>query len=182
MRGIGRVQAAGAGIGNMGCDLAELKVLHKRLGRGAPTVKTEAHHTARAVRHVLLSRLVVLVALEPRIAHKAHLGMALQKAGHGQAVLAMTRHAHVQALERAVEIERRLRVLHGAQIAHELGGRLGDEGTLKAEFLGVDHAVIALVGGGEAREPVGVRHPVELAGIHDSATKIGGVPVHVLSG
>ena len=53
-------------------------------------------------------------------------------------------------------------ILHGAEVAHELRGRLGDEGALKAELLGIGHAVVALVGRSEARELIGMSHPVEL--------------------
>ena len=77
------------------------------------TVKAKAHNAAGTVGHVFLSDVVVLIALQARIAHEAYLGMTLQELGNGQAVLAMTRHAHMQALERAVQEEGRLRVLHG---------------------------------------------------------------------
>ena len=108
--------------------------------------------------------------------------MALQELGNGQAVLAVTRHADMQALERAVQEERRLRVLHGAKIAHELRGSLGNKGALAAELLGIGHAVIALVGRGETRELVRMGHPVKLTVIDDDATQVGRVTVHVLGG
>ena len=176
------MQAAGAGICDMRGDLGELEALHKGLGRRATTVKAKAHDAARTVGHVLLSHVIVLVALQARIAHKAHLGMALQELGDRQAVLAMTRHAHMQALERAVQEKRRLRVLHGAKIAHELCGGLGNEGALAAKLLGIGHAVIALVGRGETRELVRMGHPVKLAVVDDHAAQVGRVAIHVLGG
>ena len=176
------MQAASAGVGHMRGDLGELKALHKDLGSRATTVKAKAHDAAGTVGHVLLSQVIVLVALQARIAHEAHLGMALQELGNGQAVLAMTRHAHMQALERAVQEKRRLRVLHGAKIAHELRGGLGNEGALTTELLGIGHAVIALVGRGETRELVRMGHPVKLAMVDDHAAQVGSMSIHVLGG
>ena len=94
----------------------------------------------------------------------------------------MTRHAHMQALERAVQEERRLRVLHGAKIAHELSGGLGNEGALATELLGIRHAVVALVGRGEARELVRMSHPVKLTVVDDHAAEVGSMAIHVLGG
>ena len=108
--------------------------------------------------------------------------MALQELSNGQAVLTMTRHTHMQALERAIQEKRRLRVLHGAEVAHELSGCLGNEGTLATELLGIGHAVIALVGRGETRELVCMGHPVKLAVVDDHATQVGRMPIHVLGG
>ena len=176
------MQAASAGVGHVRGDLGELEALHKGLGRRATTVKAKAHNAAGTVGHVLLSQVIVLVALQARIAHEAHLGMTLQELGNGQAVLAMTRHAHMQALERAVQEERRLRVLHGAKIAHELRGGLGDEGALATELLGIRHAVVALVGRGETRELVRMGHPVKLAVVDNHATQVGCMAIHVLGG
>ena len=45
--------------------------------------------------------------------------------------------------------------------------RQGDERPLLAKALGVGDAVIALVGGTQAGELVGVGHPVELSAVHD---------------
>ena len=108
--------------------------------------------------------------------------MTLQELGNGQAVLAMTRHAHMQALERAVQEEGRLRVLHGAEVAHELSGCLGNEGALTTELLGIGHAVVALVGRGETRELVRMGHPVKLAVVDDHAAQVGSMSIHVLGG
>ena len=73
-------------------------------------------------------------------------------------------------------------ILHGAEVAHELRGRLGNEGTLKAELLGIGHAVVALVGRSEARELIGMSHPIELASIHDHTAQVGSMTIHVLGG
>ena len=182
MRSVSGMQAASAGVGHVCGDLGELEALHKGLGRRATTVKAKAHNAAGTVRHVLLSQVIILIALQARIAHKAHFGMTLQELGNGQAVLAVTRHAHMEALERAVQEERRLRVLHGTKVAHELSGCLGNKGTLATELLGIRHAVVALVGRGEARELVGMGHPVEVAVVDDHAAQVGSMSIHVLGG
>ena len=108
--------------------------------------------------------------------------MALQELGNGQAVLAMTRHAHMQALERAVQEEGRLRILHRTKIAHELSGCLGNEGTLATKLLGIGHAVVALIGRGKTRELVRMSHPVKLAVVDDHAAQVGSMSIHVLGG
>ena len=108
--------------------------------------------------------------------------MALQELGNGQAVLAMTRHAHMQALERAVQEEGRLRILHRTKIAHELSGCLGNEGTLATKLLGIGHAVVALIGRGKTRELVRMGHPVKLAVVNDHAAQVGSMSIHVLGG
>ena len=169
MGGVCRVQAAGAGIGHVRGNLGELQTLHKGLGRRTTTGKAKAHNAAGTVGHVLLSHIVVLVALQARIAYKAHLGVTLQELGYRQAVLAVARHADMQALERAVQEECCLRVLHGAEVAHELCGGLGDKGALAAELLGIGHPVIALVRRSEARELVRMGHPVKLTVIDNYA-------------
>ena len=42
--------------------------------------------------------------------------------------------------------------------------------------------MVGLVGGGEARELVGMRHPVEVARVHDGTAHCGAMAVHVLGG
>ena len=100
--------------------------------------------------------------------------------GEDTAVGGMTGHAQMQALQAQVDEEGVLRRLDRPQIAHELGGGLGDVGAALAEALGVHHAVVALVGRGEPGKLVGVGHPIEVAGIHDDTADGGAVAVHVL--
>ena len=182
MRGIRGVQAARARIGYMRGNLRELQALHELLGCRASAGEAEAHHAAGAIRHVFFRQVVVLVAFEARVTYESNLRVALQEFRHGQAVLAMLRHAHMQAFQRAVQEERRLRVLHGAQVAHQLSGGFRDECALEAEFFRIRYAVIAFVGRGEAGEFIGMRHPVEFAGVDNRAAKIGCVAIHILSG
>ena len=88
----------------------------------------------------------------------------------------------MQALERAVQEKCRLRVLHGAEVAHKLRGSLGNKGALATELLGIGHAVIALIGRGETRELVRMSHPVKLAMVDDDAAQVSSMSIHVLGG
>ena len=88
----------------------------------------------------------------------------------------------MQALQTEIQIERVLGRLDGAEVAHQLGGALGNEGAFLAELLSIGDAVIAVVGGAEAGELVGVSHPVKLAGIDDGTAHGNAVAVHVLGG
>ena len=166
----------------MRLDGGELEVLEEGLGSNTAALDLERHDAATAVRQVLLGNRIVGVARQARVAHALHLGLVLQELSHCLAVLHVARHAHVQALKAEVEQEGVLRRLDGAQIAHELRGRLGDEGPLFAKLLGVGDAVIALVRRGETGELVGVSHPVELARVDDGAAHSCAVAVHVLGG
>ena len=166
----------------MGGDLSDLEVLHELLGGSAATDESEAHHAARAVGQVLLGELVPRVGGQAGVLHEADLGMLGEELRHRLAVLAMPRHANVQALEAEVQVERVLRRLDAAEVAHELRGRLGDVGAGLAELLGVDHTVVGLVGRREAGILVRVGIPVEVAGIHDGSAHGGAVAVHVLGG
>ena len=110
------------------------------------------------------------------------LGMVLQVGGHTQAVFAVPGHAQGQGLHPHAQQPGVHGGGGGAEVPHELGGGLGDVGPLQAELLGVDHPVVALVGGGEAGELVGVGVPVEFPRVHDGPAHCVGVAVHVLGG
>ena len=108
--------------------------------------------------------------------------MCRQELRHRLAVLTVAGHAHMEALQPQVQIKGVLGGLDGAEVPHQLGGALGDEGALPAELLRVGDAVVAVVRGAEAGELVRVGHPVELAGVHDGAAYRRAVAVHVLGG
>ena len=182
MRRVGRMQHAGARIGHVRGYLRQLEVRHERLGRGAPAGHAEAHHAAGAVRQVLLRQLVLVVARQAGVAHPGDLRMRGQMLRQRQAVLAVLRHAQVQAFQPQVDEVGVLRRLDGAEVAHELGRRLRDERAAQAEALGVRHSVVALVGLAQAGELVGMRRPIELPGVHDGPAHAGAMAVHVLRG
>ena len=164
----------------MGGNGGQLQARHELRGRLPAALHAEGHHAAGAVRQVLLRPLVVGVVFQAGVAHPAHLGVSLQEPGHGQGVFTVPGHAQGQGLQPHVEQVGVHGGGDGAEVPHELGGGLGDVGSLQSEALGVGHAVVALIRGGEAGELVGVGCPVEPAGVHDSAAHRVGVAVHVL--
>ncbi len=180
--GAGGVEAAGPGVGHVGGDGPQAQVLHEGLRRRPAPLHGEAHHAAGAVGQVLLRQGVVGVTGQAAVADPGHLGVAGQELRHRLGVLAVAGHADVEALQPQIQQEGVLGGGHGPEVPHELGGGLVDEGPLLPELLGVDDAVVALVGGGEAGELVLVGHPVELAPVHDTPAQGGGVAVHVLGG
>ena len=84
--------------------LRQLEVRHERLGRGAPAGHAEvSHHTAGVVRQVLLRQLVLVVARQAGVAHPGDLRMRGQMLRQRQTVLAVLRHAQVQAFQPQVD-------------------------------------------------------------------------------
>ncbi len=70
----------------------------------------------------------------------------------------------------------------GAQVPHELGGGLGDVGPLQAEALRIGDPVVALVGGTQTGEFVGIPGPVKPPAVHNGPAHGIGVAVHVFGG
>ncbi|CAN4040231.1 HTH-type transcriptional regulator immR, partial [Dysosmobacter welbionis] len=163
-------------------DGGQLQMLHKGARCLPAALQLKGHHTAGAVGQVLLCQGMVLVPWQAAVADGGHLGMCRQELRHRLAVLTVAGHAHMEALQPQVQIEGVLGGLDGAEVPHQLGGALGDEGALPAELLRVGDAVVAVVRGAEAGELVRVGHPVELAGVHDGAAYRRAVAVHVLGG
>ena len=116
------------------------------------------------------------------MAHPGHLGVVFQVLGHRQSIGTVARHAQAQRLQADVEIVGVLRGGNRAEVPHELSRSLGDERPRQTEALGVGHPVVALVGGAQARELIGVFGPVKLPAVHDGAAHGVGVTVHVLCG
>ena len=108
--------------------------------------------------------------------------MALEILGHGLGILTVFLHAQRQGLQPDVQQKAVVGGGDGAQVPHELDGRLGDVGPLQTEALGVGDPVVALVRGGQAGELVGIGVPVKLAAVHDGAAHGEGVAVHILGG
>ena len=157
-------------------------MLHEGAGCFPAPLDLEADHAAGALGQVLLRQGVVGVPGQAAEAHGGDLGMLCQVFRHRLAVLTVPRHAHVEAFQAQVQVEGVLGGLDGAQVPHELGGALGDEGALLAEAPGIGDAVVAVVGGAQAGEFVGVGHPVEASAVHDGAPHRYAVAVHVLGG
>ena len=87
----------------------------------------------------------------------------------------------VERFQSVVEQECVLRTLAAAQIAHELCHGLHDVAR-RTESFGINQAVIAFVGRAKTGEFIGMRHPVELAAVDDTAADCRGLAVHVFSG
>ena len=176
------MQAAGAGIGNVGLDGAKLQVLHEGFCRLTAAVEAEGNDAAGTVGHILLGQLVILVAFQTAVLNPVDLLMALQVFGDGLGVGAVLLHAEGQAFQTQIQDVSHLGGLDAAEVPHQLGGALGDKRAAEAEAFGVGDAVIAVIGGSQAGELVGVGIPVELAAVHDAAAHGGSVAVHVLGG
>ena len=180
--GRGRMQAAGAGISNMGLDGAKLQVLHKDLRSLPSALQTEGNDAAGAARQVLLGKVVILIGLKTAVAHPGYLGVGLQILCNGLGILTMLTHTEGQAFQTQIQIVSTLGGLDRTQIPHQLGSAFGDERAGKAKTLGIGDTVIALVGGAQAGELVGVLGPVEFAAVHNAAAYRAGVAIHILGG
>ena len=166
----------------MGLDGGKLQLLHKGAGGLTSAGQTKAHHAATAVWQILLRQCVVGAAFQPAVVHIGHLGVVLQELCHRHAVGAVALHPNVQAFQTKVQHIGVHGGLHGAEVPHQLRGSLCNESSLLAEALGVGDTVVAVVRGAQTRELVGVRHPVELAAVHDGSAQHCAVAVHVLGG
>ena len=177
-----RVQAAGAGIGNVGLNGGKLQLLHKGAGGFAAAGQTKGNDAAAAVRQILLRQCMVRAGLEAAVVDIGHFRVSLKELCDGHAVGAVALHPDVEALKAEVQHIGVHGGLHRAEVAHELCGGLGDESTLFAEALRVGDAMIALIGSTQAGELLGVGHPVKPAAVHDGTAQHRTVAVHVLGG
>ena len=173
------MEQAGPRVGNMGSDRRKSEAVHKGNSLVSAALDGKGDNAAGAVGQIFLGELVVLVALEVGIVDPRDLVLRFQELSYRKAVLAVALHPDVQRLEAVIQVKSVLRRLDRAEIAHELAGRLGDIAEL-SELLGIDQAVIALVGSGHAGELVRVSHPVKIAAVDDSAANADRVAVHIL--
>lgn len=126
------------------------------------------------VRHILMGKIVIFVALQSGELHPLDLLVTLQIFRHGLGVGAVLLHAEGQTFQPQIQQERALGGLDAAKVPHQLGGTLGDERAAETEALGVGDAVVAVVRGTQAGELVRVGRPVELAAVHDGTAQSGG--------
>ena len=108
--------------------------------------------------------------------------MGFEVLRNGLGIGAVLLHPEGQTLQSQIQDEGTLGRLDAAEVTHELGGTLGDEGTADAEALGIGNAVIALVRGAQAGEFIRVGSPVKLAAVHNGTADGRGVAVHVFGG
>ena len=176
------VQAAGPGIGHVGLDGAQLQVLHEGFRSLPSAVKAEGDDAAGAIGHIFLGDLIILVALQAAVLDPVDFFVALQILCDGLGIGAVLLHTEGQAFQTQIQNEGALGALAAAEVPHQLGGALGDEGPAETEPLGVSDTVIAVIGSGQTGELVGMGGPVELAAVYDAAAHSAGVAVHVLGG
>ena len=129
----------------MGGYLGQLQLPHHGFSSCATLGHAEGYHATASLRQILLGELIGRVSRKRGVEHPAHLGVGSQGLGYAKAVLGMACHAQVEALQPQIDEEGILRGLDGAQVPHELGCGLGDEGSLQPEVLSVDDTVIALI-------------------------------------
>ncbi len=175
----GGMEHTGAGIGNMGNDGYEAQRVHKFDGGLAVALESEGNHSTGAVGQILLCKFVGLVAGESAIVYPCHTGVGLQELGYALGILTVAGHTQMERLQSEVQQERVLRCGNAAQVAHELRYELGAVGHL-AKALGVDDAVIRLVGSGESGELVGMGLPVEVTAVYYASAHLSGMTVHIL--
>ena len=177
----GWMEDTAAGIGYVGDDADELQTVHKADGILARSLQSEGNNAARAVWQVLLAEDVIGVVGQAAVVDPRHLIVPLKPFGYRLGIFAMAFHAQVEGFKPKVQVIGVLWSLDAAEVAHKLGGSLGDVGGT-AEALGIDEAVIGIVGRGEAREKVGMGIPVEVAAIDDDTPHSTCMTIHILGG
>ena len=97
--GVGRVQAAGAGIGDVGLDGGNAELLHHALGGGATALHGEADDTAGAIRHIGFCQFILAVTRQAGEVYPANFWMFFQKFCHLLRILTMALHSQVQGFK-----------------------------------------------------------------------------------
>ena len=75
----------------------------------------------------------------------------------------------MQAFQTQIQQEGRLGRLGRAEVAHQLCGCLCDKCAALTEFFRIGNAVVAVIGGAEAGEFIGMCQPIEIAAVYDAA-------------
>ena len=138
-----RMQYAGTGIRHVRHDGNHLQRVGEAHCSLFASLGTEGEYAADAVRHILLSQLVILAALKSGIFYPFYLLVVFQIFCNLQRVLAVARNSQMQCLKPDIGQKRILRVLSGAHIAHELCRSLGDI-RLLSKTLRIYNAVVGL--------------------------------------
>ena len=173
------MQHTGADVGHVDLAADELEVVDE--GRRALTAagNLDRDDAGTTLGQILLGQPMIGVAGQPGIVDLGDVGTRGQVLSHLLAIGADAVHANRQRLYAHVEQERRECLGIAAQVAHKLHAGLGDVGGI-AELLGVNDAVVAGIGRGEARKTLGIGTPVELTRVDDHAADGLGVAVEVL--
>ena len=163
------MEAAGAGVRDVGFDGTQLHVFHKSLSSFSAALETEGDNTAGATRHILLGKGIVRIRLQTAVLDPSDLFVALQELGDSLGIGAVLLHAEGQAFQAKIQIKCALGGLNGAQVAHQLGGTFGNKCAGKAKPLRVGDTMVAVIGGAQAGKFLGILSPVELAAVYDAA-------------
>ena len=175
----GGMQHTGAGIGHMGDNADEIEVVHETNGILARSLQAERDDAARTVGEVFLAKGIILVGGQAAIAHPRHALVLFEPLCHLLRITAMLLHAEMEGLKTEVEEEGVLGSRNASEVTHQLGYEL--RAICRAsESLGIDQAVVRLVGSGKTGEMVGMGLPVEVAGIHHTSSHLSGMAIHVL--
>ena len=138
----GGVQAAGARVSDVGFDSGDSELAHEALGGLSASLYTEGNDAAGAERHIFFRNIVVFIALKSGVLHPRDLVAGLEKLRNSKSVLTVALHADVERFKAEVEVERALRRLYGAEVAHKLSCRLRNERSSESEALCISNAVV----------------------------------------
>ncbi len=178
MRGRGRMAGQRLAVTDVDQPSEQLERILKTRPGFAAALEPEAQDARGASLHQALGDVVIGMVHQPGVAHPGHPRMLLQVRGDVQRVGADAVHAQRQgfdALQNEKGVERGQRRAHIAQ-GHHAGA--GDERG-SSELRCVAHTVIAHVGLDQQLEAVGVRGPVELAGVDDGSAHAVAVAAEV---
>ena len=160
--GAGGMENAGADVGHVNLEGDHFKAVDKARAGFPSTFEGEGDDAAAPFGHVLVGQGFLRVAGQARIIDGFHGGMLFQIGGDGFGIAAVAFHAQGQGFETLIDVERALRALAAAHIAHELHARLDDVGGL-AKGLGVDEAVVGRIGLGKFGELAGGQSKLPLS-------------------
>ena len=97
------MQTATARVSHVSLDCNDFEMAHKFFRSLSAALDAEAQYSARAVRQILLTKLIALVAFKPWVNHPIYPLMTLQKLCHFERVGAMPLHSQSQTLQAEIE-------------------------------------------------------------------------------
>ena len=157
------MQAAGTCISNVSFYCGNFEMLHKLFSHLSATLNAKAYHSARAVWHILLGEIIILISLKIGISYPSYSIVILEKFCNCQSVFTVPLHSYVKALESEIEQKCILRnpilvegisdvVINGTELG--LGGYLdiGLYDTMEDLFINfLGAAAFSLIGFADAR-------------------------------
>ena len=181
VRGGSGVDDEALDVSHVGEQAEELEALGELLGRLCVALDLEGEDGRGAVGIIAVVELLGAARGQARVVHALHLRVVVEELDDLEGVLHVALDAQgkrLQTLEQQERVERRQRC---TLVAQKGRAGLGDVRG-RAARVGEHDAVVGGVRLGQAREAVGMRCPVELAGIHNHAAHDGAVSAHELGG